>query len=176
MNTHRRIFVMLLVTRLVFADLDLGAAHSRRRRAIFITNGTRLSFSPRVTIPIPSYFDQVSASFRIRGPAVSIRYLTGFTAGRTSEDRLNLFSYIEGVMDRSGIDGRSCLLRSICEIGDMPNHSLGMIGDVIDILLTASDDEQESNGLAKYREAEKLGRYYGHCDERFRSCPISFFL
>ncbi|CAM1311553.1 Uncharacterised protein at_DN2224 [Pycnogonum litorale] len=149
-------------------------SHTRIKRSFFITNGTRLRFKPKLTIPVPSYSSLVDAKVKIYVPVIDYFVYTGFgISGRSPLfDQQSLFRYFENGLSSWGLDGQMCLLRAMCEIGDLPNHSLGLLGDVVDILLKVKSEDED---LKKYRKAEEYGRYYGRCSDKFFSCPLSIF-
>jgi hypothetical protein len=43
--------------------------------------------------------------------------------------------YINNVY-RHGIEGRSCVLRTICEVAETPLHHNGLVGELLHVMLT----------------------------------------
>ncbi|KAG5897565.1 hypothetical protein JTB14_007277 [Gonioctena quinquepunctata] len=72
-----------------------------------------------------------------------------------------------------GFSGKSCLLRSICEVS---MHSIdgasGVIGNILHIILTPSSSK--NFGLPpEYEEAENMGQTAHHCTTYHKNCSIS---
>lgn len=111
--------------------------HIRAKRSFFaLSNGTRLRFNPTLTIPMPSMSDLVAAEFRLTIPDIQYFLYTGFSGRDPSVDQLSLFRYVEGALEKAGMNGRGCIRRFICEIGEIPNHDMGMAGDIIDLIFS----------------------------------------
>ncbi|KAK2712411.1 uncharacterized protein LOC136025548 [Artemia franciscana] len=51
-------------------------------------------------------------------------------------DQYQIFKSIESALAVMGVDGRSCLLRTICEMQKNPIGEMTMIGEIITALLT----------------------------------------
>ena len=62
----------------------------------------------------------------------------------------------------SGIDGHSCLLRSICEVAVAPEHEDGVMGDIVNTLLTVSNTMNSITHVKGtedvYGEAQAIGQ------------------
>lgn len=58
--------------------------------------------------------------------------------GSAAPDSTRLFIYnlIETVMNRRGIDGRDCLLKSICEAAHSPIESYSVFDEILHLVLT----------------------------------------
>ncbi|KAG1698310.1 hypothetical protein GQR58_005752 [Nymphon striatum] len=151
--------------------------HIRAKRSFFaLTNGTRLRFNPTLTLPIPSMSDIVSAQIDLRIPDIQYFLYTGFAGRNSAADQLSLFRYAESALEKAGLNGRGCIRRFICEIGEIPNHDMGMVGDIIDIVFSVIKSENEiSDEMEDYIKAEQFGRYRGNCAGMYNSCPISLF-
>ncbi|XP_062552847.1 uncharacterized protein LOC134217989 [Armigeres subalbatus] len=95
--------------------------------------------------------------------------------------RKKAYRAIESHIKRTGLDGKKCLLRAICEASEIPlGENNGVVGDIIHILLSPSTSVDE--GLPpEFYKAERLGRegrcqkYRKHCDENVLD-HISFLL
>ncbi|XP_065562338.1 uncharacterized protein LOC136028426 isoform X2 [Artemia franciscana] len=92
-------------------------------------------------------------------------------------DQLQIFRTLESVLSTMGVDGRACLLRTICELQSNPIMNSGLIGEILMLVLTPKQGENEF--LHDYLEAEKVGRMRNAtakgCGRQFRSCPFSVF-
>jgi len=76
----------------------------------------------------------------------------------------------------SGADGHDCLLRAMCEVGSNPFHDEGILGDVVNFLLTGNYvQEEEDQRFQSYVTAQTAGQLSGDCSIYHQSCPLSFF-
>ncbi|KAK3863471.1 hypothetical protein Pcinc_030776, partial [Petrolisthes cinctipes] len=110
------------------------------------------------------------------------------------EDQLDLFHQIERNIALSGLDGRACVLRFICE---MQIHSFShnsIFGEMLNLLFTPKPGDYNSI-LEDYVSAEMTGQNEAQrdnkpqhttkqqpdetttqtCAERYASCPVSVF-
>ena len=51
-------------------------------------------------------------------------------------DQLQIFKSVEGALQVAGVDGKSCLLRTICEMQRHPIGEFSILGEIVTILLT----------------------------------------
>ena len=95
----------------------------------------------------------------------------------------------------TGADGHSCLLRAMCEAQATPSHDEGVLGDIVDFVLTSNFVNEEIDPkFKKYSEAQDAGQVYKRelfpitftlwnslfqatkdCNTFNKKCPISFF-
>ncbi|XP_053637761.1 uncharacterized protein [Cherax quadricarinatus] len=95
------------------------------------------------------------------------------------KERLTLYKRLEAVFDKVEMDGRKCLLRTICEVAEAP-FDQGLFGDLLNTLLTPSlagrpDTVEERKEYDHFLEAELHGKLNGRCEERFYQCHNSVF-
>ncbi|XP_065562331.1 uncharacterized protein LOC136028421 [Artemia franciscana] len=92
-------------------------------------------------------------------------------------DQLQVFRSIEFGLASLGVDGRACLLRTICELQSNPIINSGLFGEVVTTVLTPK--RGINNFLHDYLEAEKVGRMENttakSCGLHFSDCPFSVF-
>ena len=71
-----------------------------------------------------------------------------------------MYKYVEKYMSQiTGADGHACLLRAMCEAGATPLHDEGILGDVVNFLLTANYATEETDDKFKeYLEAQAKGQ------------------
>lgn len=77
---------------------------------------------------------------------------------------------------RQGFDGRSCVLRSICESAHASfDYTNGILGELLHILLTPSLTKDEISYYTdnEYHHAEQLGNEGAPCEHIFKECKIS---
>jgi hypothetical protein len=80
----------------------------------------------------------------------------------------------------TGLEGRACLLRAICEANATPDHDDGLLGDAVNLLLSASHalrhgEEEADEHYREYLAAEARGRLSGECTKYEHACPLTFF-
>ena len=72
------------------------------------------------------------------------------------------------------------LLRAICEANATPDHNDGLLGDAVNLLLSASHalkhgGEEADEEYKEYLAAEARGHLSGDCSKFESNCPITFF-
>ncbi|XP_062564396.1 uncharacterized protein LOC134227129 [Armigeres subalbatus] len=99
--------------------------------------------------------------------------------------RWQIYRMLEAIVDEKGYNGRSCLLRTICEAAEVKfSHSSGIIGELLHILLapsTTPDEPVETINQVDYKRAEQLAsqssprrRFGGSvCSDMYAECPFS---
>ncbi|XP_076237897.1 uncharacterized protein LOC143181400 [Calliopsis andreniformis] len=92
------------------------------------------------------------------------------------------YAILEGLFNRKGWrDGRTCLLRSICELAESPfgRSRRDVFEEVIHLILTPTEDlpgtanSTHSTVDELYQEAERLGRSGGDCVLAYPDCVES---
>ncbi|KAK3873221.1 hypothetical protein Pcinc_021747 [Petrolisthes cinctipes] len=112
------------------------------------------------------------------GPSTSLQaYYNDRRAAR--QERSSVYTYLETAFEKAGVDGRGCLLRAICDVGEAP-FDQGLLGEMINTLLSASlagrpDDPSEGTEYDRFIEAELHGKLNGKCEERYNKCKTSPF-
>lgn len=93
-------------------------------------------------------------------------------------ERALLFTVLEDFLQTFGVDGKACLLRTICEIHSKSDLvHLGLFGEMIKLFLTASQSPYSSL-LQEYVTAEKVGKGQvspAECFPYYKECPKSLF-
>merc|ERR1712126_490855 len=89
-------------------------------------------------------------------------------------DRSIVYQVIEDALYNLGMDGKACLLRAICELHEYPLYGYGLLGEIIELLLTASKSPT-STTLREYVSAEKVGKSNKECWRYYKDCPKSLF-
>ncbi|XP_037936970.1 uncharacterized protein LOC119671579 [Teleopsis dalmanni] len=87
-----------------------------------------------------------------------------------------IYKAIEIILNRSGLPGHICLMRSICEHASVPLHyESGMLAEILHIVLTPSTsrDDFRTASDKDYLKAEILGRSGGNCEFKYSECTVS---
>ncbi|GAB0097675.1 uncharacterized protein DMENIID0001_133400 [Sergentomyia squamirostris] len=90
--------------------------------------------------------------------------------------RWNTYKGIEAIVSNSGYDGRSCVLRSICEAVQRPfSKESGLLAELFNIIFSpsSSNDKISHHTDYEYFYAEKQGKLGVSCEEIFKKCPVS---
>lgn len=97
-------------------------------------------------------------------------------SSKNPDSRWTLYQIIVGLLSHKGFEGKSCLLRSICEAVQVEfGHHSGIIGELLHVILSpsTSEDAIERHSDNEYHFAEKVGRRGDECELLFRDCPVS---
>ncbi|XP_012158383.1 uncharacterized protein LOC101452171 [Ceratitis capitata] len=87
-----------------------------------------------------------------------------------------IYRAMEILMDRAGLAGRECMLRSICEHAAVPLHyDSGILGEILHIILTPSRsrDEFGNPNDGDYGRAERIGWSGGDCEAAYTACTYA---
>ncbi|CAD7087080.1 unnamed protein product [Hermetia illucens] len=82
-------------------------------------------------------------------------------SGNIGKYRWAIYRVVETIGARLGLEGRVCMLRSICEAAETPFHySSGLLGELLHIIMTpsSSNDPISKHSDNEYFHAEYLGR------------------
>ncbi|XP_076040806.1 uncharacterized protein LOC143025231 [Oratosquilla oratoria] len=91
------------------------------------------------------------------------------------EDQFELFKQIEDNFSGMGINGRSCVLKFICELQQQPFSSSSIFGEIFTIMFTPKKGDDYTL-LNAYLEAEARGQQEGFdCSSEYWRCPFSVF-
>ncbi|XP_037083350.1 uncharacterized protein LOC119103802 [Pollicipes pollicipes] len=91
------------------------------------------------------------------------------------EEKADMYSYAENFISQFGLDGKSCVLRTICEVAEAPVQDAGVMGEIINTVLRTTVEPTEGERMQEYRKAEERGKAVGRCDEYYATCPVSVF-
>ncbi|XP_045111719.1 uncharacterized protein LOC123504879 [Portunus trituberculatus] len=153
---------------------ELGELHARQKRSIAFPTGSTFTITPVLCIPVLSVGD-LSGFLDIELPfTIKLPNATQISYGRMDDDRIGIYSVIINTLNRFGVDGKACLLRAVCEVAESPLRDDGLLGEVLNIILTASYGASSSH-LYDYINAEHYGRAYGDCWSAYPQCPMSLF-
>ncbi|XP_058817431.1 uncharacterized protein LOC131680740 [Topomyia yanbarensis] len=82
--------------------------------------------------------------------------------------RPQLYQLLEHMIDGWGRNGRSCVLRTICEVADTPLSHNGMFGEILDVIFTPSETDVMDS---EYKQARQYGLHGVSCSRAFSECP-----
>ncbi|XP_012151391.1 uncharacterized protein LOC105663919 [Megachile rotundata] len=145
---------------------------ARHLRSVSFPDGSGMGIFMAIGLPldIPNKSIQVSFYFEANYGLPdwnSSYYLDDHFAKRSLNRRL-AYEVIVNKLESLGFSGEGCLQKMICEVANNPLTNNGVIGDVLQILLTPSSSENE-NLPSKITEAE----YMEDCNNQYKNCPQS---
>ena len=125
-----------------------------------------MAFTIDLVIPVPDLSTEIAVNipFSVNFPTTSVasgRSFSGRSLSASSQTpRATMYKYIEQYMGQiSGSNGHACLLRSMCEASATPNHDEGLLGDVVNFILTSSyAGEEQDDKFKEYFEAQSKGQ------------------
>lgn len=93
-----------------------------------------------------------------------------------AEDQFDIFNSIENTVTGMGFNGKSCLLRTVCEMQHQKIAKNSMLGQLFTTLMTPQ--KAMTDHLHDYVEAEEFGKNNKtstSCSEMYPECPVSLF-
>ncbi|KAF2361221.1 Protein of unknown function DM4/12 [Trinorchestia longiramus] len=153
---------------------ELKDLHARQKRSIAFPTDSTFTITPILCVPVFNMGDiagvlDVELPFTIKLPNE-----TDINGLGRSSDRLGIYSLLEESIERLGVSGRACLLRAVCEVAETPLREDGLLGEVLNIVLSASAG-LHSPEMEEYTKAEYRGLHYGNCWSAYPDCPVSIF-
>ncbi|KAF0313646.1 hypothetical protein FJT64_015780 [Amphibalanus amphitrite] len=94
---------------------------------------------------------------------------------RMVRDKKMIYKGLENVFSIMGLDGRSCLLRAICEVTATPLVYDGVVGELLNMALVPRHTNGHHDDLKVYLEAEEHGLLGNDCSVTYSACPVSLF-
>uniref|UniRef100_A0A034WKY6 Uncharacterized protein n=1 Tax=Bactrocera dorsalis TaxID=27457 RepID=A0A034WKY6_BACDO len=82
------------------------------------------------------------------------------------ESRLFFYTLLETLMSQRGVDGRQCLLRSICQNAQVDQH-VGLLSEILDTVLTPGVEDLDKS----YQSAREAGVAGADCLKLYADCP-----
>uniref|UniRef100_A0A0K8WD29 Uncharacterized protein n=1 Tax=Bactrocera latifrons TaxID=174628 RepID=A0A0K8WD29_BACLA len=92
-------------------------------------------------------------------------------------ERVILYGVVEDLLGTFGINGKACLLRTICEVHSRNLQHLGVLGEITKLFLTASNSPF-AELIPEYVRAQEIGegrKAPGECFPYYKECPKSIF-
>merc|ERR1712156_832909 len=172
---------------------------SRQKRVVTLPNQSSLTMQSRLIVPQPpvglyiiwvrvrffirSMFTEAQASnaqnviaagFGKKKRSISTPDDIGNILKRTIEDdQIDVLKKIEQGLEKGGLNGKHCVLRSVCELSETPIHHWTVVGEMITNLIKPKNGTKEL--LEEYRKAVKIGEEQGDCWSFYPDCPVSIF-
>ncbi|KAJ3666006.1 hypothetical protein Zmor_001466 [Zophobas morio] len=179
--------VILLLSFSLCSTEKNSQRHRRYALPLYYPRGGSFKIVFGFAMPIPLGLKQSMAwGWNLQFQYVAPQYTNNTSiyppiVGRSREKRDNFvsdrslaYSGIEAILNRNGLNGRACLLRSICENAmDSLNHEAnGLYGHLLHIALTPDygDGKTDPDLDPVYLEAKKAGEYGVNCGSLYPDC------
>ncbi|XP_042220031.1 uncharacterized protein LOC121864914 [Homarus americanus] len=152
-------------------------AKYRKRRFVAFPTGSVLGVDVTLQIPVVGVSDTdklaLASQHKFNLPNNSANYGRELGGGLTN--RMGFYHGAEQFLDSLGYDGHSCILRTICEVAEMPFQQ-GLLGEVVNLLLlvVSGSYSEVENSVDEYTTAQYYGQHHGSCFAIYPKCPISF--
>lgn len=125
--------------------------------------------------PRPSWNSLCEADIGFKLPN-NTRVFFGSGAGKSRRsyhlhrsERLELFRNMECLLDLFGVDGRPCLIRTLCEAKKVLKPGRSLVEDILHIVFTIPDGQGDEFEAEGYNEP----RSEMFCDSFGKRCPFS---
>ncbi|XP_022213892.2 uncharacterized protein LOC111068604 [Drosophila obscura] len=92
-------------------------------------------------------------------------------------ERVLLYGVVEDFLSTFGMDGKACLLRTICEMHSRSLEKFGVFGEMTKLFLTVTESPF-ADLVPDYVQAQRMGegkQAPGECFPYFKACPKSIF-
>ncbi|TRY80462.1 hypothetical protein TCAL_10484 [Tigriopus californicus] len=178
--------VVILLGFQVLIDLSFGLEHGTlsdpnrplsRHRRFLIPADSGWTFKTAFSLVIP--IKDVGSSLTLSIP-FTFSFDTGEVSGRSFRDsqteRIHAIHLMEKYLSQvGGIDGRGCVLRTLCEMSQEQRHADGLLGDAMNLLLTPIHMLKSLSNTDAYIRAQQDGHWNQDCVKYHKQCPVSLF-
>ncbi|CAD7003384.1 unnamed protein product [Ceratitis capitata] len=92
-------------------------------------------------------------------------------------ERVLLYGVVEDLLGTFGVNGKACLLRTICEVHSRSLNHFGVFGEITKLFLTATSSPF-ADLIPDYVRAQEIGEGRvapGECFPYYKDCPKSIF-
>jgi len=148
---------------------------SRRKRSLLFPSGTDMSFTVAFQIPITA-LSATSTTLDIDIPFSYDLPASVTTARKLEDEHAAVLEMAEDLMNKFGINGKSCVLRLICELAEtqgLPYN--GLLGKAMETLFLIDYGMSSTERLYEYISARAYGEHEGNCHDIYTGCPFSVF-
>ncbi|KAF0314248.1 hypothetical protein FJT64_015300 [Amphibalanus amphitrite] len=132
------------------------------------------SRASKVGLERADYFGEETGNYW-ESPHILQRKRREVRDNRIIRDKKMIYKGMMNMFRRFGMDGKLCLMKTVCEISSSPLLFDGLVGELLNIALIPSHKLGSGPGLDDYRDAEKLGAEGGDCAAAYSECPVSLF-
>ncbi|XP_049871748.1 uncharacterized protein LOC126370754 [Pectinophora gossypiella] len=94
------------------------------------------------------------------------------------DERLVFYRAVTNLLETYGMNGQDCIKRAICEAAQYPVEEEGLVGEIIQILLTPDygrspfeKDPDWEKSMGFFHDAAVAGRQMFNCPSVYSGCP-----
>ncbi|ERL86803.1 hypothetical protein D910_04208 [Dendroctonus ponderosae] len=188
---------VLLLTGVLLAVSAANDPHSITKRSFYLLfpKGAVLQFTYGLTVPfvLPRRSINLTWGFQAQfnlPSSLSNFYPTTIDVRSNSYwfdlPRVKFYQYLSKLLDNFGLNGEQCVLRSCCEVAEIPMYDRedSVLEKIVQYLFTPSIElslnassesvqEPEDALTKKLLQAEELGKSQGGCDDQYSNCIMS---
>ncbi|XP_069696657.1 uncharacterized protein [Periplaneta americana] len=177
--------MILLASKLVgqsFCQVDKSVL-SRQLRYVLFPDPTTMGLYLAVAMPLPDSQYDVSLSWNVEAnyllPSNYTELVLPFVVSGVAKtgkqiNRRWAYQFAEERFNSYGLQGRECLLRTICEASESSLRHNGLLGDILHIIFTPSSSADE-NLHPDFSLAEKSGKSGLDCRRSYPKCSVGLF-
>ncbi|XP_067005980.1 uncharacterized protein [Anabrus simplex] len=184
MVLHYKLVVILVVCWSVAQGHEMSEVLSRKLRYVVFPDTSTIGVFLAVAIPLDLPNKDVSVSWNFEANYNLPHNATDITPGLVvparsirsmrTVDRRRTYAMLERKFESEGLNGRDCLLRTICETSEMPLYHNGLLGDLMHVIFTPSSSADE--GLPPdFDDAENMGKSGANCRQAYPGCPTGLY-
>ncbi|KAL0270712.1 UNVERIFIED_CONTAM: hypothetical protein PYX00_008020 [Menopon gallinae] len=162
------------------AESQISDIHSRSRRYVVFPEGSTFNAAFCITIKSTTGPDEIftegvnwAISYDLPNETIHDKkdgYEFPVLIRRHKRD---LYIRMEKLIDSAGIDGRECVLRTICEVGQQLAPRQGILEEIFRILFMNPVTKERGSKLHKiYQQAYETGTRNENCNDMY-PCPFS---
>lgn len=95
---------------------------------------------------------------------------------KIEEEHAAILEMAEDLLNKFGLNGKSCILRLICELAETQGLPFnGLLGKALETLFLLDYGFSSTDRLYEYVSARAYGEHEGNCQEVYTMCPFSVF-
>nr|XP_022900460.1 uncharacterized protein LOC111413658 [Onthophagus taurus] len=179
--------LILLLCGLIVVDCGNGKTLKVKRALVYPGKVTKLQYILGVGLPIDLDDYAIAIGHILKASFLLPTNATDYTnpgviytrrKKRSMMLRWDVYDILSEIAELKGIGGRSCVLRTICELADTPlNTKQSLMGELLHTLFTPSTTKEDINHHAdnEYLAAHRIGREAeGTCHRFFGDCSFNF--
>jgi len=162
-------------------ESNIPKSRKKRERSVIFPLDSTLKMKMTMNMPIaestPDAPEPTSTSFDIEHDYKLPSSIPSLVSGRKMEDEHSaVFEKAENFLNKFGLEGKSCVLRLICELAESKGlrHN-GLMGRVIETLFLIDYGMTNNERLYEYVSARMYGEHTGDCLTAYPQCPFSAF-
>ncbi|CAH1159910.1 unnamed protein product, partial [Phaedon cochleariae] len=183
---------IFLVLSVINSISSVNNNHHISKRYLLFSRYTEVQFSTGLTVPLVLPRRSINFSLVAQANYAAPYNISNFQPLTISArnkpfidiTRKTFYGYIIQFLDSYGLEGKECLLRSICEISEIPMHMAveeTLLEKIVHFVFTPSLEFRQQNGTNGHKRsftqelllAERIGKEEGDCSDVYSDCIVS---